>query len=233
MKNNVGTANQINRDLWIKQKLKNIKNGKILDAGAGECRYKKFCSHLDYYSQDFCKYSGVGDKSALQTGKWNTAEVDIVSDVTKIPVDDYSFDVVLCTEVLEHISNPINAIKEFRRVLKVGGKLILTAPFASLTHFSPYYFYSGFSVYWYKNILNDAGFRIKEIKYNGNYFEYLAQELRRLEDVGSKYSKEQKIGFFYKFSKNILLKYLKNWSKNDRGSNEFLCFGIHILAEKK
>lgn len=39
-----------------------------------------------------------------------------------------SMDVVVCTEVLEHVRKPKNALKEFKRVLRPGGKLILTVP---------------------------------------------------------------------------------------------------------
>ena len=58
----VGTNNGINRDEWIKNQLSNLKEGSsILDAGAGEGKYKKFCGHLNYISQDIAEYDGSGD----------------------------------------------------------------------------------------------------------------------------------------------------------------------------
>lgn len=66
-----------------------------------------------------------------------------------MPFEDESMDIVLYTEVFEHIKNPISALEEFHRVLRPGGKCILTAPFASLGHMASYY-YSGFSRYWYE-----------------------------------------------------------------------------------
>tara|TARA_R110000824_G_scaffold194375_5_gene376994 strand:+ start:4534 stop:5175 length:642 start_codon:yes stop_codon:yes gene_type:complete len=42
--------------------------------------------------------------------------------------ENNKFDVVLCCEVLEHLFNPMHAISEIHRVLKVGGKLIVTVP---------------------------------------------------------------------------------------------------------
>ncbi len=51
--------NEINRQVWLKKILIALPAGlRILDAGAGELRNKKYCSHLDYISQDFSQYKG-------------------------------------------------------------------------------------------------------------------------------------------------------------------------------
>jgi len=63
--------------------------------------------------------------------------VDIVADAHSIPLPDNQFDVVLCTEVLEHLHTPQKAIDEMRRVLKPGGALILTTRFISPIHDAP------------------------------------------------------------------------------------------------
>lgn len=230
--NTVGTLNEKTRVDWIAKTLKKIPKGsKILDAGAGEQQFKKFCSHLKYVSQDFAKYNGKGDKEGLQTKIWDNSNLDIVSDITSIPVPDRSFDAVLCTEVFEHLPEPILAIKEFSRIIKKGGYLILTSPFCSLTHFSPYHYYSGFNRYFYKTHVHKYGFKIIEIKTNGNYFEYLAQEIRRISFVAKTYSK-LKQNLFHKIAKIILLKHLESLSKTANGADELLCFGYHVFARK-
>ncbi len=115
---NVGTRNDSTRDKWVKDALLRLPKGfRLLDAGAGQSRYREYCAHLNYVSQDFCKYNGAGDGRALQTGIWDTGKINIVSDIDHIPVEDCSFDAVLCTEVLEHIPDPVGAIKEFYRIL--------------------------------------------------------------------------------------------------------------------
>jgi SAM-dependent methyltransferase len=45
-----------------------------------------------------------------------------------LPYRDDSFDYLVCLEGIEHTENPSNAIREFQRVLKKGGKLILSTP---------------------------------------------------------------------------------------------------------
>lgn len=224
--------NEYNRDRWIGSSLSGLKkNSKILDAGAGECKYKKYCTHLEYTSQDFAQYDGRGNSSGLQTSTWNNSNIDIVSDVTNIPVRDKSFDAILCTEVFEHIPDPIAAIKEFRRILKMNGKLIVTAPFSSLTHFAPYHFYTGFNIYFYRKILSENGFKIIKFERNGNYFDYLNQELRRLPEISQKYSNTG-LNILVQIAQRILLHFLQKVSNRNRGSEELLTFGYHILAKK-
>ena len=229
----VGTRNEADRVEWIEKTLKGIPAGsRILDAGAGELHFKKFCSHLNYVAQDFGKYDGKGDGKSLQMESWDQSKLDIVCDIIEIPEPDNSFDCIMCIEVFEHLPNPILAVKEFSRLLKPSGKLIITAPFCSLTHFSPFHFSTGFNIYWYEKILNEFGFKIIEIKQNGNYFEYLAQELRRLPSIAEKYSSKN---FKNSVKKpiNKILNVLDDCSKSDSGSKELLCFGCHVLAEKE
>jgi ubiquinone/menaquinone biosynthesis C-methylase UbiE len=230
-KSTVGRTNDSGRVEWVKNQLKKIPEGStILDAGAGELRYKEFCSHLNYISQDFVQYDGSGNSSGLQMGKWNQSNIDIISDITSIPLSEESIDVILCIEVLEHVPEPILAIKEFSRLLKKGGTLILTAPFNSLTHFAPYHFSTGFNKYFYEKHLIDCGFKINEIVPNGNYFEYIAQEIRRLPEVVRKYT--GKYILFGRLINKLFLFILKRFGKADKGSAELLCYGYHVLAEK-
>jgi ubiquinone/menaquinone biosynthesis C-methylase UbiE len=186
---------------------------------------------LEYISQDFCQYEGKSDEKSLQIEKWNTAQIDIVSDIVAIPEKDKSFDAIMCIEVFEHIPEPIKAIKEFSRLLKKGGYLILTASFCSLTHFAPYHFYSGYNRYFYEYHLKEAGFEILEISPNGNYFSYLAQEIRRIPYCAELYA-SKKLSRFTSLIIKILLYILENIEKNDKNSSEFLCFGYHVLARK-
>ena len=229
---NVGKDNEKSRIMWVESTLKNIPAGKrILDAGAGEQQYRRFCSHLVYVSQDFAQYDGTGDGIGLQTGTWDQSKLDIISDICNIPEPDSSFDAIMCTEVFEHLPDPLAAIKEFSRLLKSGGYLILTAPFCSLTHFAPYHYYTGFNRYFYEKNLPDNAFTLVEISQNGNYFEYIAQEITRLHSISLKYAKK-KPSILDLVSMFGVLRLCNKCSQADMGSNELLCYGYHILARK-
>lgn len=229
-----GTTNELFRVNWLKKVLKNIPaNSRILDAGAGELQFKKFCSHLNYVSQDFGQYNGAGNGIGLQTKVWDNSKLDIISDITDIPRPDNSFNAIMCVEVFEHLPDPIAAIKEFSRLLKKEGTLIITAPFCSLTHFAPYHFYSGFNRYFYEKNLFDNKFEIIEITPNGNYFEYMAQELRRTFYMTQKYSNQKNKNYFLKLLICYLLFAFKKFSNKDCGSSDLLCFGYQVIARKK
>lgn len=220
------------RDVWVKKTLSRMPSGlRILDAGAGTGRYREFCSHLKYVSQDFCKYNGKNSGVGLQTRTSAGLDVDIRCDIVDIPEPDSSFDIVLCTEVLEHLPNPIAAIQEFSRLLRAGGFLILTAPFCSLTHYAPYHYYSGFNRYFYEKFLIENGFGILSMTANGSFFEYLMQEVSRIKDMAARYT-DIRIGTDEGGIITSVFELLVKLCNNDKGSQELLCFGYHILAKK-
>jgi 2-polyprenyl-3-methyl-5-hydroxy-6-metoxy-1,4-benzoquinol methylase len=104
---------QHSRDRWVYAKSRTVPQGaKVLDVGAGTCPYRKFFSHCDYKTQDFKKYEGPKLWGAKDYG-----QIDFESDIIDIPVDDNSYDVILCTEVLEHVPEPVPALKELARII--------------------------------------------------------------------------------------------------------------------
>ncbi|MCX6717243.1 MAG: class I SAM-dependent methyltransferase [Candidatus Taylorbacteria bacterium] len=145
---------------FVKCNAKKIKkNEKIIDIGAGELKYIKYFEHCEYKSQDFC----LGDAN------WDFSKIDIKSSAYKIPEKDASFDYVLCTQVLEHLEFPEKAFSEFSRLLKNGGKLILTAPLGFGEHQIPYDFFR-YTKYGLKSLGKRNNLKLIEIKPHGGIF---------------------------------------------------------------
>lgn len=229
---NIAPANETKRNNWVIKQLLKIPKGKsILDVGAGEMPYKTYCKNLKYKSQDFGKYTGENVKTGIKSGVYDTKSVDIISDITNIPVKNKSFDYVLCTEVLEHIPDPLRALKEISRINKTG--LILTAPFASLTHFCPYFFYTGFSEQFYRVNLPKFGYRVEKIYTYGNYFDLLGMEILRLPLMVFGYSKILTLLLFPSILLGFpLIIFLRLASKKFPQSKDSFCFGICVFAKK-
>lgn len=231
-KTDVGSHNESTRVTWLEKTLKIIpERSRILDAGAGEQQFKRFCSHLNYVSQDFAQYVPEELLSGLQMAKWDYGKLDIVSDIANIPEPDGSFDAVMCTEVFEHIINPRDAVKEFSRLLRAGGFLVITAPFCSLTHFAPYHFYTGFNRFFYEQELKTNGFEILELSANGNYFEYIGQEINRVPQMAKLYAGDGTTRI-ERTAMKIVLKMLERFSSKNKNSEELLSYGLHVLARK-
>jgi len=77
------------------------------------------------------------DPKTLNLDLFAAEEVDIQGDALHLPVKDESLDTVVCTGVLEHVSDPNRAVEEIYRVLKVNGRVFLETPFMQTVHASP------------------------------------------------------------------------------------------------
>lgn len=100
----------------------------VLDCGCGEGFYVKLLSEL--YN---CKIVGLDhDLELLEVAKRRVGNRDNVGfqfgDINHLPFDDETFDKIILSEVLEHISDDERALQEVYRVLKKGGVLALTVP---------------------------------------------------------------------------------------------------------
>jgi len=130
----------------------NSKKPVVLDIGCGEKPYKDMFGN--------CQYVGV---NYSQDG----ASPEIVGDALNLPIKSASVDIVLCSQVIEHVPDPKKLIKESYRVLKSGGGLILTGPFYWPLHEEPYDFYR-FTYYGFEYLLKHIGYKSIDIKADGN-----------------------------------------------------------------
>lgn len=166
--------NQVERDRWVRAQAARVPAGsRVLDVGAGSAPYRENFAHCEYRTHDF------GKLEAGQLLNAGYSRIDYVSDIATLPVEDASFDVVLCTEVLEHVPEPIRTVAELARILRPGGRLILTAPLGSGIHQEPFHFYGGYTPFWYQRFLQQAGFCDIAIESNCASFRFFGQEALR------------------------------------------------------
>ena len=222
--------NQYHFDKWVKSKVEQIPSGsRVIDIGAGTSPYRNLFKECEYITQDFLRYDGV-----KLGGTYSYGDIDIVSDITEIPERDSSFDVVLCTGVLEHVLEPIKALEEMSRILKSGGRMLLTAPFSCGSHQEPYIFYSGFHPNWFRHFMPEFGLEIVEISPNGGFFKFVAQESGRVStllannlEAFSAYDVDSLIELF----KTTIQKYLFEFEK--KLFSEILTVGYCIEGFKR
>lgn len=221
--------NQHARDEFVEAQLLKIAPGSlILDAGCGSQRYRNLCKNLVYRAQDFGQYT-TDEKRLLGTAGvgglegYNYGKLDYIGDIWNIDESDSTFDAILCTEVLEHIPYPVETIREFFRLLKPGGTLILTAPSNCLRHMDPYFFYSGFSDRWFEKILVESGFGTLRLEPVGDYYLWMAVEIARTIRVNGFFAGVVMLPAFVYF----LMK------RPTRISIDSLCMGYHVVATKE
>jgi SAM-dependent methyltransferase len=168
--------NQVGRDRWIAKEVQEVKAGStVLDVGAGSAPYRPLFAHCDYQTQDFAQLA----PDQLR-GLQGYSQITYVCDATAIPVPAGTFDVVLCTEVLEHVPDPKALVQELSRILKPKGTLLMTAPLGSGLHQEPYHYYGGFTPFWFQRFLTEAGFTNIQCLPNGGFYRLYGQETMRL-----------------------------------------------------
>ncbi len=209
--------------------LKFKKNGELLDIGAGTGAFVNFM-------KDTFKTTGVELGSAAREFACSKSLNVIAAPIEKLPFPDQQFDVVTIIDVLEHLTNPRQALDEIYRVLKVEGLLYIKVPNYKIQAFKQsflnYLQLSSEGImgnYVHINHFNPRS--LQEIsKISG--FEVLDNGFSDSEMWNLKW-KEAPHSYLYRISRNILIKLtneiLKTLSIIFRME---LGFNIYILARK-
>lgn len=109
--------------------------------------------------------------------RWTTLEVDpsrlarfddprvtlVHGDGCAMTFPDASFDSVVNLQVLEHVFEPIEMVREIARVLKPGGNAVFLVPTTSTMHLAPHYHYN-FSRFWIEEVMRRANLEIVELR---------------------------------------------------------------------
>jgi SAM-dependent methyltransferase len=135
----------------------------VLDAGTGDRPHKAIFENANYHSTDI---------------KQNRSQLTFVSDLSRLPVVDGKYDLIVCTQVLEHVREPGLVLNEFYRVLKTGGEVWITAPFYFEEHEAPndYFRFTQFGI---KHLMANAGFQITKLEWLEGYLGTLSYEFMK------------------------------------------------------
>jgi len=138
-------------------------HARVLDVGAGDAPYAELFAHTDYVTLDWASSPHEGAR---------TAAVSASADA--IPLPDAGFDVVVLTQVLEHVRRPAVVLAEIARVLRAGGRLLATVPFVWELHEEPHDYWR-FTPHALAALLADAGLEAVAIEPRSDSLSALAQ----------------------------------------------------------
>lgn len=133
--------------------------GKLVDFGCGSKPYRRYFTNVDSYVGMDIEVSGH-DHEKL------SSLTDIFYDGAHWPFDSGSIDNIFSSETFEHVFNLPENLAEMYRVLKPGGHLFVTIPFAFPEHEQPYD-YARYTQFGMRHLLTEAGFEEIEIEKSG------------------------------------------------------------------
>jgi SAM-dependent methyltransferase len=138
--------------------------GKMMDFGCGLKPYESLFLVDEYIGVD---YQGEGET-------FSHHKVDVFYDGHTLPFPDNHFDSIFSSEVFEHVFNLPEIIRELHRVLKPGGRILISCPFAFGEHEVPadYARYSSFAI---QHLFNSSGFRVIHYEKTGSFIEAIVQ----------------------------------------------------------
>lgn len=139
-------------------------HGRVLDLGCGSRPYERFLNGrvAEWVAVD---YPAGGHPRAER--------VDVFADAMSLPLASETFDTLLCTHVLEHVCEPLELLREACRVLKPGGRLVLTAPQYNGLHGEPRDYFR-YTRYGLDHLARKAGFQVECIQPIGGFVSLFA-----------------------------------------------------------
>lgn len=132
---------------------KKYMRGRLIDIGCGT---KPFAASL---APSISEYVGLDRPNPFN----QQACADLVGSAYAIPAADGTFDSAVSVAVLEHLAEPLKALKECHRVLKPGGYALLGVPLTWHVHAAPEDYFR-FTEFGMRHLLEQAGFEVVEIR---------------------------------------------------------------------
>lgn len=148
---------------FVKSNVQGSSYEKVLDIGAGKKPYRNLIKTKKYICLDI-------------ENRTNENDVVIADANRRIPLKNDCCDLILATEVLEHLKNPSMFISESYRLLKNKGTFILTTPLVWPIHEAPNDFFR-YTEYGLLYLLKEAGFKDAKVTKNYGYNSSMCQLL--------------------------------------------------------
>ncbi len=148
-----------------------LARGRLIDVGCGDKPYEQlFRPHVTEYVG--VEYEGTFSGSENE----KRGRADVLYDGRTLPFEDASFDTVLCNQVLEHVPEPAEFFGELVRVLRPGGRLVLTVPFSFREHSIPHDFHR-FTRYALDRYANQAALDVEVLNSRGGMWSVIGQKV--------------------------------------------------------
>ncbi len=150
--------------MFLIEEAKKLTHGAlILDAGAGKRPYKDIFLKFNYESCDM-------------PGGFYSENHNFECDLSDIPKPDNSYDVVVLTQVLEHVPSPKDVLSEINRILKKDGRLLISVPLNGPLHGEPWHFYH-FTHYGISELAKSCNYNIISVEKIGGSFWSLGKRI--------------------------------------------------------
>ncbi len=140
--------------------------GKLVDLGCGDMPFRHLIADcvsvydsLDLFPRQQVTYVG------------NIQDMNMIA--------SESYDTAICLEVLEHVPDPFQAVREIGRILKPDGVLILSVPHLSRLHDEPYDFYR-YTHYGIRRLLEQGELRVLSMVKRGGVFSFIGHQMATL-----------------------------------------------------
>ena len=149
----------------------------------------------------------------------------------KIPVEENTFDIILMSEVLEHLEKPEIVLNELYRVLKKKGKIVLTMPFLYGIHADPFD-YQRWTPTKFENVLKGLGFKEISIKPMGGFFTVIYDLFRLSLTSSSKNPNSLFKKVLFKFLMQPLARIFLKFDNIYAYKNKVITSGYYVTAFK-
>ena len=211
----------------------------------------------EFYNQHICQLDDgsrvldLGGHKSTKRGNFNVEQsnlrviylnlspskgTDVQADAALLPFSKDQFDALICSELLEHVPDPLSVLRQIHNVLRPDGKLLISVPFLYRIHADPYD-YGRYTDYYWRENLEKFGFDNITIAKQGFFYSVFFDFLRQYSNY---MNIPQPFGRLIRWLISLVLTPLQSWSlrhekKENTQKNKFITSfttGFGITAHK-